>query len=177
MRKEASSSISYLLIFALILLGGIVAVFVLSKSKGMTNQRDVDDTLSTAVLGSLIMDDSYFFYTRELGNTVFLFRDTQEAYKKYKDIISKAINENEDFYKNLTYDIFITYEVEDGMVTITEFYEDGSKYVRTEKLGTVKTPAGEDVVKTSAYGKVSLDVDLINDSKRTSRDCYCTMEV
>ena len=176
MKKEASSSIGYLFLFALLLLGGIVAIFILVKARGMTNQREVDDTLASAVLGSLVMDDNYYFYTRELNNPTFVFRDTKESYKKYKEIITEASKKSEDFYKNLTFDSFITYEVEDGKVTVTEFNEDGTSNSKIESLGNVTTPKGEKVEKTSAYGKISFDVKGINDTNRVSRDCYCNME-
>jgi len=176
MKKEASSSIGYLFVFAVLLLGGIVAIYILVKARGMTNQREVDDVLSSAVLGSLVMDDNYLFYTRELGEGVFKFKDTKESYEKYKEIINEASKEHEEFYQNLTFDTFITYEVEDSLVTITEFKGDGSSTSKLDKKYNVKTPAGEPVEKTSAYGKISFDVKGINEVNRVSRDMYCTME-
>ena len=178
MKKEASSSIGYLFLFALLLLGGIIGIYVLVKSRAMTNQREVDDTLTSAVLGSLIMDDEYFFYTKELGTPTFVFEDTTESFKIYKDIIEKAREEHEDFYKNVSYDTFVTYSVEGDKVTVTEFSEDGSHKTRIENLGEAKTPKGEVVEKTSAYGKISFDVRGIGDenTNRVSRDVFCTME-
>ena len=177
MRKDASSSIGYLLIFGLFLIAGIIIAFLLYKGKVFTNQRSVDDTLTTACLATLVMDDDYYFVTKEQGNGVLRFKDKDKSYNKYNEVIMNAKADNEQFYQGLEMTDLIMYEVYPDRIDITSFNKDGTKTQSTGGLGTVYTPAGEEVKRTSCYCKIKLLVDGMNDiSTETTKDCYCLMK-
>ena len=90
-----------------------------------------------------------------------------------------AIESKNDFYGNIRYPTFICYEVEDGEVTITTFNESGGRSESHGALGDVKTPTGETVKETSAYGKVTFDLQSLigGEPIGKSRDLYCTLEI
>ena len=69
--------------------------------------------------------------------------------------------------------------MEDGEVTITTFNESGGRSESHGALGDVKTPTGETVKETSAYGKVTFDLQSLigGEPIGKSRDLYCTLEI
>ena len=176
MRKEASSSIGYLLIFGLFLITGIIIAFILFKGKIFTNQRSVDDTLATGCLATLIMDDDYYFVTKEQGEGVLRFKDKDNSYNKYREVLLDAKADNEQFYQGLEMTDLIMYEVYPDRIDITSFDKNGTKSQSSGALGSVYTPAGEEVKRTSCYCKIKLVVQGMNNtSNETTKDCYCIM--
>lgn len=180
-KKEASSSISYTIIFGMALIMIILTMFMLQKAKLMTHQHDVDDALADSVLASLVVDDVYYFETLEVtGNAVIRFRDKNESYKNYLDCMKTAISNTEDLYYNVVYSKFVLYEVIENSVTVTTYTGNiGVKTTSTGILGVVKTPGGEVVTETSAYAKISFDIKSILDGSylSKSRDFYGSLEI
>ena len=90
-----------------------------------------------------------------------------------------AVSNTEGFYYNFKFDRFILYEVEGNNVRVTTYSGTGSKTTSTGTFGTVKTPDGTVVIKTSAYGKVKFDIKSILDGSyiTKTRDIYCAIEV
>lgn len=178
-KKEATGAVSYVMLFTMMLLMVILSFYLLSVAKLMTIQHDVDDALADAVLASLVADDVYYFETYEgLGAPVVRFKDKTESYRIYKDCMASALVAN-DFYENVAYTEFILYEVENGTVTITAFSESGGKSFEEKPLGSVVTPTGETVARTSAYARVDFDLKslITRGSYKKSRDIYCTLKI
>lgn len=179
-KKEATGAIGYVMLFTMAIIMVIITLFMLASSKLQTIQHDVDDALADSVLAALVADDIYYFETWEgTGTAVVRFRDLDESYRLYRDCMKDAIEGEDDFYGNIRYPTFICYEVEDSEVTITTFNESGGRSQTKGALGDVKTPTGEGVKETSAYGKVTFDLTSLigGDPIGKSRDLYCTLEI
>ena len=179
-RKVASSSIGYVFLFLIMMLLVIITMYMLQVAKLMTHQHHVDDSLTDSVLASLVADDVYYFETYETtGTPVIRFRNVDESYNIFTDCIRDAVATTQDYYYNFMIDVFICYEVEDGEVTITTFNVSGGRSESHGALGDVKTPTGETVKETSAYGKVTFDLQSLigGEPIGKSRDLYCTLEI
>lgn len=177
-KKEATGAIGYVMLFTMAIIMVIITLFMLASSKLQTIQHDVDDALADSVLAALVADDIYYFETWE-GTAVVRFRDLDESYRLYRDCMKDAIEGEGDFYGNIRYPTFICYEVEDSEVTITTFNESGGRSQTKGALGDVKTPTGEVIKETSAYGKVTFDLTSLigGDPIGKSRDLYCTLQI
>jgi len=180
-KKQATGAMGYLFMFMTVMVIGIITLYMAQVSKLMTHQHHVDDSLTDAVLASLVADDIYYFETYEMtGTPVVRFRDKNESYEIFKDCMNAAIAETDGFYYNFGFDTFICYEVEGSTVTITEYSGNGGyKRVSTARVGSVRAPTGEVVRETSAYGRVRFDIkSIINESMITkTKDIYCTLEI
>ena len=179
-KKKGSSAIGYVMIFTMAIIMVIVTMYMMSAAKLMTTQYDIDDALADSVLASLVADDVYYFKTRELtGSPVVRFRDVNDSYKTYKECMNAALGGSSDFYKNLRYEAFLSYEVEGDTVKVTSFNSSGGKSVTSGSLGSVRTPNGIVVTKTGCYGKVIFDLEpVIGGNPITkSRDLFCTLEI
>ena len=179
-KKDATGAIGYVMLFTMAIIMVIITLFMLASSKLMTIQHDVDDALADSVLAALVADDIYYFETWEgTGTAVVRFRDLDASYRLYRDCMKDAIEAENDFYGNIRYPTFICYEVEDGEVTITTFNESGGRSQTHGALGDVRTPTGEVVKETSAYGKVTFDLTSLigGEPIGKSRDLYCTLEI
>ncbi len=179
-KKEASGAIGYCIVFGLAIILVIVTMYMAMASKLMTEQHTIDDALTDSVLASLVADDVYYFETAETGYPVIRFRDRSEAYSNYMAAMKDAISNTDGFYYNFNYTTFIEYEVEDSQVRITTYSGNGgARTTSYGSLGSVKTPAGEVVRKTSAYAKVTFDLkSILDDSYITkTRDVYCVLKI
>ena len=180
MKKDGSSAIGYVLLFSVLMILSIMTLYMLQKAKLMTMQRDVDDALSDALLASLVADDVYYFETyEETGRAVIRFKNVDESYSNFKDIMNATMSNSGDFYQNVAFDELILYEVDEDYVTVTSFIgNEGLKYTGTYLIDLIETPEGDSVTKTSAYAKVSFDIKSMIDGSlvRKSRDLYCTFE-
>lgn len=177
-KKEAMGSVGYMLLFMVVIIMVIVAMYLLQMAKLITHQHDIDDALADSVLASLVVDEEYFFETDELeGEAVVRIKDVDDCYEIYKECMSAAIEGKDDFYYNFIFDTFIFYEVEDNMVAITSYINE-SKSTDIGILGEVKTPDGKVVKETSAYGCVRFDIKSILDGSyiNKSRSIYCTVK-
>lgn len=181
-KKEASSSIGYTFLFLIMLILVLVSFYLLGVAKLMTHQHHVDDSLADSVLASLVADDIYYFETGEMRLTpVIRFKNVDESYRIFKDCMTNAVGQTSGLYYNFAFDQYICYEVEDNRVTITSYNgPGGNKSVSTGTVGCVRSPKGELVTETSAYGRVRFDIksaldhdNLINKTK----DIYCTLEI
>ena len=179
-KKKGSGAIGYVMIFTIAIVMVIVTLFMVSSAKMMTIQHDIDDALADSVLASLVADDVYYFRTKETtGKPILRLKDVNSSYRTYKECMRAAIDGNDSFYKNVRYQTFICYEVEGNTVRVTTFNESGGKSVTSGSLGSVKTPAGQVVLRTSAYGKVTFDLTnpIGGAGIGKSRDLYCTLKV
>lgn len=132
-----------------------------------------------AVLASLVADDVYYFETYEgLGAPVIRFKNREMSCGIYRDCMEDAMSAN-DFYENISYTEFILYEVEGSRVTVTTYKDPGTRSMEEKLLGSVSTPTGEVVTKTSAYARVDFDLKslITTGSIRKSRDIYCTLKI
>lgn len=181
MKRPASGSIGYCLLFGMAIILVIVTMYLMQASKLMTHQHDIDDALADSVLGALVADDIYYFETYEsTGTPVVRFRNRDEAHNNFVSCMNAAVSNTQGFYYNFAYVSFIEYEVEGNQVKITTYSGNGGvKSSSTGLLGNVKTPGGATVVETSAYAKVKFDIKSILDGSYITkyRDLYCTLEV
>ena len=178
-KKEATGAVSYVMLFTMALLMVIITFYLLSVAKLMSIQHDVDDALADAVLASLVADDVYYFETYEgLGAPVIRFKNREVSCGIYRDCMEDAMSAN-DFYENISYAEFILYEVEGRRVTVTTYKDPGTRSMEEKLLGSVSTPTGEVVTKTSAYARVDFDLKslITTGSIRKSRDIYCTLKI
>ena len=179
-KKKATGAVSYVMLFTMALIMVMITLYMIAVAKLQTIQHDVDDALADSVLASLVADDVYYFRTYETtGTPIVKFRNIDESYQMYRDAMKEAIESESDFYGNIKYPVFILYEVENGMVKVTTFNVSGGKSVTSGRLGNIKTPNGETVTKTSAYGKVTFDLKsfIIKTPIGKSRDLYCELEI
>ena len=178
-KKEATGAVSYVMLFTMALLMVIITFYLLSVAKLMSIQHDVDDALADAVLASLVADDVYYFETYEgLGAPVIRFKNREVSCGIYRDCMEDALSAN-DFYENISNVEFILYEVEGSRVTVTTYKDSGTRSMEEKPLGSVSTPTGEVVTKTSAYARVDFDLKslITTGSIRKSRDIYCTLKI
>ena len=123
------------------------------------------------------MDDDYYFITKEQGNGILRFKDKDSSYNKYKEVLYDAKADNEDFYEGLELTELILYEVYPDRIEITSFDKNGTRFQTSKAIGSVYTPAGEMVVRSSCYCKIRLLVDgMNNSSSEATKDCYCEMK-
>ncbi len=179
-KKKGTGAIGYVMLFLMAMIMVIITLFMLEGAKLQTIQHDVDDALADSVLAALVADDVYYFETWEgTGTAVVRFRDKAESYRIYRECMKDAIESEKDLYTDIRYPQFICYEVEDNEVTVTTFNETGGRSSTKGSLGEVKTPTGETVRETSAYGKVTFDLSgpLGGTPIGKSRDLYCTLEI
>ena len=179
-KKEAPAAPAYLFMFCLFLVLAIIVVYLLDMARFMTMQHHIDDALADAVLASMVVDEHYYFETQESERTpVIRFNDKQESYNIYKECLADSIAETPDFYHNFEYDQFILYELEDGDINVTTYLNDGTYTTNTQSLGGVTTPGGENVTKTSVYGKVAFDIqsNLVTIPQHKSREIYCVFNL
>lgn len=180
-KKQATGAIGYLVMFTMALMLVVLTLYLSQASKLMTHQHHVDDALADSVLASLIADDIYYFETFETrGHPVIRFRNKEESYGIFKDCMQAAVGETTGFYYNFAFDSYICYEVEGGSVTVTSYLgPSGVKSVTVGRVGSVRSPKGDIVRETSAYGKVKFDIKNIIDGSfiRKSKDIYCTLEI
>ena len=180
-KKDATGAIGYCILFGLALILVITTMYIAMASKLMSEQHTIDDALSDSVLASLVADDVYYFETAEsYGYPVVRFRNREESYNNYMACMRDAISNTEGFYYNFEYTTFIEYEVEDSQVRITTYSGNGgARSTSYGRVGSVKTPAGEVVRKTSAYAKVTFDLKSILDDSyiRKTRDIYCALKI
>ena len=179
-KKEASGSLGYMMIFGMAIIMVITSLYMVQVAKLMTHRYEIDDALTDAVLASLVADDTYYFSTYEMtGTPVVRFRNRDESFAIYKECMLAAVGNTEGFFYNFAFDKFILYEVEGSSVRITTYTGTGSKRTTTGTLGSVTTPEGTVVVKTSAYGRVKFDIKSILDGSyiNKTRDLYCTFEI
>ena len=180
-KKQGSGSIGYVMMFTLALLLVILTLYLTQVARLMTHQHHADDSLADSVLASLVADDIYYFETLEMtGTPVVRFRNVDESHSILVACMNAAIAETAGFYYNFGFDSFICYEVEGGNVKITTYSGDaGTKSVSFGRLGTVRSPKGDVVTETSAYGKIRFDIKSIMDGRyiTKSRDIYCTLEI
>lgn len=175
-----SSSIwmSMLFCFSLIL---IIFMYVFANKTLVTHQHEMDDALSDAVLASLVADDEYYFISSEqTGTPVIKFRDTDDSFNIYVECMNYAKSAKNVFYKNFAFEEFIEYEVEGDDVTIISYSgNSGNKFIQHGAVGVVKTPSGTVVTETSAFAKVSFDVQniLTKSPVKKTRTMYCTLKV
>lgn len=179
-KAPATGAVGYVGLFTMAMIMVMLTMYMASSAKLMTTQHELDDALSDAVLASLVADDKYYFETMEsAGKPVLRFRSRQESYRNYKNCMDAALSGREGFYKDLTYTEFILYEVEGNAVTVTSYNASGGSLRSSGAFGQVKTPKGEPVRETSAYGRVDFALPpLIGGSDiKKSRDIYCTLEI
>ena len=179
-KKEASGSLGYMMIFGMAIIMVITSLYLVQVAKLMTHRYEVDDALTDSVLASLVADDEYYFSTYEMtGTAVVRFRDRDESFRTYKECMNAAVGNTQGFFYNFAFDVFILYEVEGNNIRVTTYTGNGTKTTVTRTLGTVITPEGSVVTKTSAYGRVKFDIKSILDGSyiKKSRDLYCTFEI
>lgn len=180
-KKKASSSIGYVFLFLIAMLLVIITMYLFQVAKIMTHQHHVDDALASSVLGSLVADDTYYFESYETtGTPVIRFRSVDESFYIFSDCMNDAVRETVDYYYNFSLDTYICYEVAGSNITVTTYSGNGGiKSVSSGRVGTVRTPTGEVVTETSAYGKVRFDIKSILDGSyiTKTKDIYCTLEV
>ena len=106
------------------------------------------------------------------------FKNREVSCGIYRDCMEDAMSAN-DFYENISYTEFILYEVEGSRVTVTTYKDPGTRSMEEKPLGSVSTPTGEVVTKTSAYARVDFDLKslITTGSIRKSRDIYCTLKI
>lgn len=177
-KKKATGSIGYMLLFGLFIVMVITSMYLVAVAKLMTHQHEIDDALADSVLASMVCDDTYYFSTLEGGNGILRYKNKDKSYQLYKEAMSAAVSGRSEFYYNFSYTTFILYEVSGNSIQITTFTPSG-KVVGSGTVGTVKTPGGKVVSKTSAYAKVNFDIKSILDGSLLSkaRDIYCEMEI
>lgn len=180
-KKKATGSVGYVVMFATVLILATVTIYLAQVARLMTHQHHIDDSLADAVLASLVADDIYYFETLEMtGTPVVRFRNITEAHDAYVDSMNAAIRETDDFYFNFHFDTYIGYEVEGSRVRVTTYTGDaGIKSVTTGRVGQIRTPKGKVVTESSAYGRVRFDIKSIVDGSFTTKtkDIYCTFEI
>lgn len=180
-KKKGSSSIGYVFLFTIATVILVIGLFLLTKGKLMTEQHYIDDALTDSVLASLVIDDDSLV---SLGSDIdypnVRLKSTDNSFSLFKECLRTDLNNCDDFYHNLRFDSFITYEVSDNSVTITSYSGNtGLKSVSTGKLGEVKSPTGKIVERTSAYGKVRFDIlnSWNGQYYEKTRDCYCDIQL
>ena len=179
-KKEATGAIGYMLLFGMAIIMVITTMYLLQMAKLITHQHDIGDALVDSVLASLVADEEYYFSTAEMSGTpVVRFKNRDDSFSIYKECMVAAVSNTDGFYYNFKFDRFVLYEVEGSNVRVTTYSGTGSRTTSTGRLGTVKTPDGTVVSKTSAYGKVKFDIkSILSGSYITkSREIYCAIEV
>ncbi|MDD3185331.1 MAG: hypothetical protein PHT76_08550 [Anaerostipes sp.] len=180
-KQKASGAIGYVFLFLIVLILVILTLYLGQVAKLMTHQHHVDDSLTDAVLASLVADDVYYFETYErTGTPVIRFKSVDDAHAIFIDCMRDAIADTQGFYYNFSFDSYICYEVEGTSIRITTYSgAGGTKRVTTRRVGTVRAPTGEVVSMTSAYGKVRFDIENIIDKSfiTKTKDIYCTLEI
>ncbi|MGN1174813.1 MAG: hypothetical protein ACI4S1_05070 [Roseburia sp.] len=180
-KKKATGAIGYVVMFTLALMMVVLTLYLAQVARFMTHQHHVDDSLADSVLASLVADDIYYFETYEMtGTPVIRFRSVDEAHGLFVDCMNAAIAETTGFYYNFTFDSYICYEVEGSQVKITSYSgSGGNKSVSTGRVGNVRSPKGDIVRETSAYGRVRFDIKNIIDGSfiTKTKDIYCTLEI
>lgn len=180
-KKKATAAMSYVMLFVIVLVMMTVVLYLAQSARLMSHQRHIDDSLTDAVLASLVADDTYYFETGETrGVPTVRFQSTDDSFHKYKEAMDAAVSNTPGYYCNFHYDEFICYEVEGNAVTVTTFSGDsGRNHVTRGRLGSVRTPKGNVVKESSAYGRVRFDIkNIIDGSLLTkTKDSYCTLEI
>lgn len=180
-KKEASGSFGYVVMFTTALLMIVLALYMAQVARLMTHQHHVDDSLADSVLASLVADDIYYFETLEMtGTPVVRFKNLDNSHRIFVDCMNASIAETTGFYYNFKFDSFICYEVEGSQVRITTWSgPSGAKSTSYGRLGSVRSPKGDIVRETSAYGRVRFDIKNIIDGSfiTKTKDCYCTLEI
>ena len=152
-KKQASGSVGYVFLFLVVMLIMIITMYLMQVAKLMTHQHHVDDALCDSVLASLVADDVYYFETYETtGTPVVRLDDVDESYDIFVDCMMDVVGNTEDFYYNFSIDKFICYEVSGSTIKVTTYSgSSGTKTVSTGRVGSLRSPTGELVTKTSAY--------------------------
>lgn len=179
-KKEAMGAIGYMLLFGMAIIMVITTMYLVQMAKLMTHQHDVDDALADSVLASLVADEEFYFESNELyGEPVVKFKDRDYSFRIYRECMQAAVSNTEGFYYNFKFDTFILYEVYDNDIRITTYTSTGARRTTYGLVGYVRTPNGEKVTKTSAYGRVRFDIKSILDGSyiTKTRDIYCAIEV
>ncbi len=179
-KKKGTGAIGYVMLFLIALIMVIITLFMLESARFQTIQHDMDDALADAVLASLVADDVYYFETYEgEGRAVVRLKDLNESYRLYRDCMKDAIEGKSYFFTDIIYETFVCYEVKDNEVTVTTFNESGARNQMKGRKGDIKTPTGEVVKETSAYGKVIFDLKsfILGNPITKSRDIYCTLKI
>ena len=180
-KKEATGAMGYLFMFMTVLVLVIITLYMAQVSKLMTHQHHVDDSLADSVLASLVADDVYYFETYETtGTPVVRLDDVDESYDIFVDCMMDVVGNTEDFYYNFSIDKFICYEVSGSTIKVTTYSgSSGTKTVSSGRVGSLRSPTGELVTKTSAYGKVRFDIQSILDGSfiTKTKDIYCALEI
>lgn len=180
-KKEAGSAIGYVVLFTVALLMVVLTLYLAQVAKLMTHQHHIDDSLADSVLASLVADDVYYFETGEMtGTPVIRFQNVDESQRIFMDCMNDAIADTDGFYYNFAFDEFICYEVEGSSIKVTSYSgAAGTRSIRSGSVGSVRTPDGEVVRETSAYGKVKFDIKSIIDGSfiTKAKDMYCTLEI
>lgn len=180
-KREGTGAFAYVFLFMTVMILVIMTLFMGSVAKLMTHQHHVDDSLTDALLASLVADDVYYFETFEAtGTPVIRFRNLDESKDIFVDCMKDAIGETNGFYYNFSFDNYIAYEVEGNSIRITEWTGDGF-YKRSYigRVGSVRAPTGEMVTRSSAYGKVRFDIKSMIDGSfiTKTKDIYCTFKI
>ena len=180
-KKQGSGATGYVFLFLIVLILITLTMYLVQVAKLMTHQHHIDDSLTDAVLASLVADDIYYFETyEETGTPAIQLQSADESYEIFADCMTDAISGMDSYYYNFTFDTFICYEVEGNRVTVTKYTgSSGLGQVSTSQVGEVVTPTGEVITETSAYGKVRFDIQSIIDRSyiTKTKDIYCTLEI
>ena len=121
-KKQAIGAMGYVCLFLVMLIMLIMTLYMGSVAKYMTMQHHADDSLTDAVLASLVADDIYYFESYEMtGTPVVRFRNLDESHHIFVDCMEDAVADTNDFYFNFSYDTYVCDEVEAGTITITEY--------------------------------------------------------
>jgi len=114
------------------------------------------------------------------GTPVVRFRSVDEAHGLFVDCMNAAISETTGFYYNFKFDSYICFEVEGSQIKITTYSgPSGNKSISYGRVGSIRSPKGNVVRETSAYGRVKFDIKNIIDGSfiTKTKDIYCTLEI
>lgn len=198
-KENGNASLVMMFVFIGAFLFFLVIYTLLTSASLMSQQHEIDDCLTDALLGATLPDDENKFVIRNdednlvNGTTVYDFitfdrYDTDESeicdkvYKTFTDIVNKEIKmKDNNFFDELTIEKLICYEVNNSNNTcrVTTFSNNGtSKITKTIDLSEAKTPTGKEVTRTSVYVNVSFKVHayfILDIDKTVYRDLYTTV--
>lgn len=187
--KGAGLPMIFTMVFMVVAVLAVIISVMATYARLMTHQQEIDDTLGTAALGSMIVDKQFMSTegaaNQTNGNAYVKFDSPDACYARYKDVVYTTVNDyggKTPFYHNFKFDRFIVYQVDPRkhIVYVTDYNVAGAKTEVTQKLGECKAPNGKIVRKSSVYGKVSFDVKTAMRNSATyhkTRSIYCTSQV
>jgi len=139
----------------------LLLLFLMAQLQIYLYQMDslyLEDALAASNLASAVMDLEEYGISGKV-----LISDVGEAYERYQAAVKANLGLDDNWEcvnsnliaGNVTVERYIVYNVEDDVVTITEYGKPGRYMVSSQPVGWVRAPDNSLVSKTGVYSELS----------------------